>query len=166
MNSPAGRTGANWRFRGAELHHAIEPKRVLRQDEMLESVDAEELQSQLWGMFPCMVRGVMSLPQLDRVRWILFPDTRVATQAALFDDTDPEAELPDIKRVIDLQQEQLARSLGDGHRLIHGVAGSGKTMILGYRAEYLARASTPTSKPILVLCFNEPLAAEAALSHK
>jgi hypothetical protein len=60
-------------------------------------------------------------------------------------------------RVMDLQQEQLARSLGDGHRVIHGVAGSGKTMILGYRAEYLAKASTASSKPILVLCFNEPL---------
>ena len=78
MNSPAGRTGANWRFRGAELHHAIEPQRVLCQDEMLQSVDTEDLQSQLWGMFPYMVRGVMSLPQLDRVRWILFPDIRVA----------------------------------------------------------------------------------------
>src|SRR5665647_1221482 len=61
-------------------------------------------------------------------------------------------------RVMDLQQEQLARSLGDGHRVIHGVAGSGKTMILGYRAEYLAKANTAASKPILILCYNEPLA--------
>jgi superfamily I DNA/RNA helicase len=51
----------------------------------------------------------------------------------------------------------MSGSLGDGHRVIHGVAGSGKTMILGYRAEYLAKAHTPTSKPILILCFNEPL---------
>ena len=58
---------------------------------------------------------------------------------------------------MDLQQEQLARSLGDGHRVIHGVAGSGKTMILSYRAEYLAKAS-PGSKPVLVLCYNQPLA--------
>jgi superfamily I DNA and RNA helicase len=65
----------------------------------------------------------------------------------LFDDTDPDAELPSIMRVMDMQQEQLARSLGDGHRVIHGVAGSGKTMILGYRAEYLARASTPAASP-------------------
>ena len=42
--------------------------------------------------------------------------------------------VPDIVRVMDLQQEQLARSMGEGHRVIHGVAGSGKTMILGYRA--------------------------------
>ena len=124
---------------------------------MLESVGAEDFQSRLWGMFPYMMSGVMSLPQLDRVRWIMFPEVRVQTQGALFDDSDLDAELPGIMRVMDLQQEQLARSLGDGHRVIHGVAGSGKTMILGYRAEYLAQASTPTSKPILILCFNEPL---------
>jgi superfamily I DNA/RNA helicase len=63
-------------------------------------------------------------------------------------------------RVMDLQQEQLARSLGDGHRVVHGVAGSGKTMILGYRAEHLAKA--PSAKPILVLCYNEPLAVQLA----
>jgi len=58
---------------------------------------------------------------------------------------------------MDLQQEQLDRSLGEGHRVIHGVAGSGKTMILSYRAEYLAKASA-SAKPILVLCYNQPLA--------
>ena len=144
-------------FMEAELHRAIEPTRVMCKDEMLEAVDAEDLQSRLWGMFPFMMRGVMSLPQLDRVRWIMFPDVRVLIQPTLFDDADPDADLPSIMRVMDLQQEQLARSLGDGHRVIHGVAGSGKTMILGYRAEYLAKSSTPTSKPILILCFNEPL---------
>lgn len=149
-------------FDTAELQHVVEPHRVVCQDEMLESVDAEELQSRLWGMFPYLMRGVMSLPQLDRVRWIMFPQIRVQTQSALFDDSNTEAELPSIMRVMDIQQEQLARSLGEGHRIIHGVAGSGKTMILGYRAEYLAKASTPTSKPILVLCFNEPLAVKLA----
>jgi hypothetical protein len=143
-------------FEAAELHHAIEPQRVICQDEMLESVGAEDLQSRLWDMFPYGMRGALSLPQIDRVRWIMFPEVRVQ-QGALFDDNDADAALPDIMRVMDLQQEQLARSLGEGHRVIHGVAGSGKTMILGYRAEYLAQASTPTSKPILILCFNEPL---------
>src|SRR5690606_12593438 len=64
-------------------------------------------------------------------------------------------EIPDIIRIMDLQQEQLARSLGDGHRVIHGVAGSGKTMILGYRCVELARR---LHKPVLVLCFNKTLA--------
>ena len=144
-------------FDAAELQHAIEPHRVLCQDEMLESVDAEDLQSRLWDMFPYGMRGAISLPQMDRVRWIMFPQVRVQTTGDLFDDGDADAELPSIMRVMDLQQEQLARSLGEGHRVIHGVAGSGKTMILGYRAEYLAQASTASSKPILILCFNEPL---------
>ncbi len=144
-------------FDDAELFNALEKNRVICQDEMGEAVGTEEFQSRLWGMFPFMMSGMMSLPQLDRVRWILFPEVRVQTQELLFKDGDPDAELPDIMRVMDIQQEQLARSLGEGHRVIHGVAGSGKTMILGYRAEYLAKANTAASKPILILCFNEPL---------
>ena len=134
-------------FEDGELHHAIEPHRVLCKDEMLEGVDAEALQSQLWGMFPYGMRGALSLPQIDRVRWIMFPQVRVPTSGDLFDDNNTDADMPDIMRVMDLQQEQLARSLGDGHRVIHGVAGSGKTMILGYRAEYLAKACRPAANP-------------------
>jgi len=145
-------------FDAAGLDQAIEPHLVICQDEMLESVEDEAFQKRLWDMFPHAFGGAMSLPQLDRVRWIMFPEVRVQSQGSLFDDEDPEADLPDVMQVMDLQQEQLARSLGDGHRVIHGVAGSGKTMILGYRAEYLAKAQTATTKPILVLCFNEPLA--------
>jgi hypothetical protein len=145
-------------FDAAELHRAIEPHRVICADEMLEGVEPEDFQSRLWGMFPTLMRGVLSLPQIDRVRWILFPEVRVSTQPDLFAEDDKDDDrLPDIMRVMDLQQEQLARSLGDGHRVIHGVAGSGKTMILGYRAEHLARAGA-ADKPILVLCYNEPLA--------
>ena len=150
-------------FDAAGLGEAIEPNYVICQDEMLETADAEEFQQRLWNMFPhTFGGGMMSLPQLDRVRWNMFPQVRVQTQGALFDDNDAKAEFPDIMRVMDLQQEQLARSLGDGHRVIHGVAGSGKTMILGYRAEYLAKANTPASKPILILCYNEPLAVKMA----
>jgi superfamily I DNA/RNA helicase len=58
---------------------------------------------------------------------------------------------------MDLQQEQIARTLGEGHRVIHGAAGSGKTMILVFRAAYLAAAAQP-GRPILVLCFNRTLA--------
>ncbi len=150
-------------FDSAGLGDAIEPHYTICSDEMPDSVEPEAFQQRLWNMFPhAFGNRALSLPQIDRVRWIMFPEVRVQTQGALFDDADAAAELPDIMRVMDLQQEQLARSLGDGHRVIHGVAGSGKTMILGYRAEYLAKAHTPTSKPILILCYNEPLAVKLA----
>ena len=142
-------------FEQAGLGEAIAPHLVICKDEMLESVEAEAFQQRLWEMFPhAFGSQAMSLPQLDRVRWIMFPEVRVPEQGALFDDSSDD--LPDIMRVMDIQQEQLARSLGEGHRVIHGVAGSGKTMILGYRAEHLARL--PSAKPVLVLCYNEPLA--------
>lgn len=145
-------------FESAQLQHAIEPRRVICSDEMGATVEAEEFQSRLWAMFPVLMRGLLSLPQIDRVRWILFPEVRVEAQLGLFAaDVGPQDRLPDLMRVMDLQQEQLARSLGEGHRVIHGVAGSGKTMILSCRAEYLAKAVS-ANKPILVLCYNRPLA--------
>lgn len=153
-------------FDKAGLADAIEPHRVVCQDEMTEGVEPEALQSRLWGMFPFMMGGVMSLPQLNRVRWIMFPEVRVQVTGELFDDADEAADLPTIMRVMDLQQEQLARSLGEGHRVIHGVAGSGKTMLLGYRAEHLAKAwnvaDATAPKPVLILCYNEPLARQIA----
>jgi hypothetical protein len=150
-------------FDAAGLGEAIEPHLVICQDEMIESVEPEAFQQRLWNMFPHAFGSVLSLPQLDRVRWIMFPDVRIEMQPGLFGQdatAENQSELPDIMRVLDLQQEQLARSLGDGHRVIHGVAGSGKTMILGYRAEQLALAAA--SKPVLVLCYNEPLAVKLA----
>lgn len=109
------------------------------------------------GDGPFNSHGLLTVPQIDRVRWHLFPEIRLPyKQASLFDDLDDEPQgFPDLMRVMDLQQEQLARSLGQGHRVIHGVAGSGKTLILGYRAEHLAKAC---SRPILVLCYNRLLA--------
>lgn len=71
--------------------------------------------------------------------------------------------VPDLLKVMDLQQEQLARNLGEGHRVIHGVAGSGKTLILGYRCERLAPL---LQKPILVLCYNTVLAAKLQAAIK
>lgn len=146
-----------------EVRESLLPDHLtIYKDEMTESADAERFQEQLWGMFNYSFGGRLTLPQIDRVRWHLFPEIRIedGIQGDLFAPEDDTAELqqalPDIIRIMDLQQEQLARSLGEGHRVIHGVAGSGKTMILGYRCLYLAQAM---SKPILVLCFNITLAA-------
>src|SRR5688500_10853005 len=104
----------------------------------------------------CACGEDVTLPQIDRIRWHLFPEIRV-TQGSLLPEQDEAGSAPDLVRVMDLAQEQLARSLGEGHRVIHGVAGSGKTMILGYRAAWLAQA---LGQPILVLCFNVALAAK------
>ena len=135
---------------------------VICRDELYETVDAEAFQQRLWAMFPQVYPVALTLPQIDRVRWHLFPELRVEAgsgQFGLFGPTDEAVrplEIPDLVKVMDAQQEQLARSIGGEHRIIHGVAGSGKTMILGFRAMQLAREM---GKPILVLCYNKTLAA-------
>lgn len=148
-------------FEKSGLAEVIEPSRAICQDEMTESAEAEDFQRRLWEMFSVKFQGNLSLPQLDRVRWHLFPEIRLPDpQEGLFSSNEQAAvEIPDLMRVMDLQQEQLARSLGEGHRVIHGVAGSGKTLILGYRAEQLAKIC---AKPILVLCYNKTLAGRLA----
>jgi Nuclease-related domain/UvrD-like helicase C-terminal domain/AAA domain len=142
-------------FETAGLANVIDADHVICSDEMLEKTDPEQFQQRLWNMFSYSFGKVMTLPQIERVRWIMFPEIRVPLQPNL---VGMESEVPELIRSMDLQQEQLARSIGDGHRVIHGVAGSGKTMILTYRAEHLAKNSLVGEKPILVLSFNEPLA--------
>lgn len=147
-------------FDQAELGNFIAPGSVICKDEMTESTDPDAFQKALADMYLMPFRCQLTLPQIERVRWSLFPELRIPEQGRMFEafpqTTESFSDVPDIIRVMDLQQEQLARSLGDGHRVIHGVAGSGKTMILGYRCLALARKY---SKPILVLCFNKTLAA-------
>jgi hypothetical protein len=134
-------------FDSTDLGEVIEAHRVICSDEMTETVDAEALQERLWAMFPFQRSVPLSLPQIDRIRWHLFPEIRIATptQGRLFEPGGDEPEKPDIVCVMDLQQEQLARSLGEGHRIIHGVAGSGKTLILGYRAHFSPMVSSATT---------------------
>ena len=81
----------------------------------------------------------------------------------------PTCRLPSLKQVnlndcftvedkitlLDLEQEKLATKLGEGHRLLFGVAGSGKTVLLIARARYLA-LKHPDWK-ILILCYNRLL---------
>ncbi len=136
-------------------------QRTLLRDDLDAAVDEGAFQQRLWGMFTLHYPHTLTLPQRDRIRWHLFPEIRLAQQASLLDDEgDGSANiaLPDLLQVMDLQQEQIARTLGEGHRVIHGVAGSGKTMILIFRAQQLA-AGASAGQPILVLCYNNALAA-------
>ncbi|MCA6614410.1 MAG: NERD domain-containing protein [Pseudanabaena sp. M090S1SP1A06QC] len=141
------------------LGEVIESNLVICQDEMYESVDSGDFQQRLWDMFPYQFDRTLSPHQVNRIRWHIFPD--IAIQPSLLPEPEedevitPVAIAPDLIKIMDLQQEQLARSLRGGHRVIHGVAGNGKTLILVYRCQFLAEKS---EKPILVLCYNISLA--------
>ena len=142
------------------LGRVIEPHLVICQDEMFPSVDSGDFQEQLWSMSHYTFGMTLNQEQIDRIRWHLYPEMRISSRQLSFFEDDPadglQTAIPQLLKVMDLQQEQIARSLGDGHRVIHGVAGSGKTLILAYRAQHLAQAE----QSVLVLCFNVALASK------
>ena len=150
-------------FTASGLGQVLAPHCVICGDEMSDSTEPRELQSRLWDMFPLMMSGVMTPAQRERVRWSLFPELRLPPGTPLDATGDAQAAPPGTVRLLDLPQERLARSLGEGHRVIHGVAGSGKTLILSLQAQSLAQSSAPNAKPILILCYHEPLAVRLAL---
>ena len=135
---------------------------IIYKDQMLESADPEVFQERMWGMFKHSFDVLLTQAQIDRIRFHLFPEVRIdhtkVNGSFDFDDTGNEStpSFDDVVKVLDVHQERLAKGLGEGHRVIHGVAGSGKTLILGYRCRYLYQI---VKKPILVLCFNVTLAA-------
>jgi hypothetical protein len=142
-------------FDQADLKEVFAEHLCLFKDEMTEGADPEEFRSRLWRMVYPRLGEPLSMPQFDRLRALLFPEIRIRQIALPLD----EPMLPDPSdrtlAVMDMHQEQIARSLGEGHRIIRGVAGSGKTLILAFRAEYLARGAT---KPVLILCYANGIA--------
>lgn len=92
------------------------------------------------------------------VRGIVQPDiviNRISHSEEQLQIFQPPNSGEDVIRVMDREQESLAKSLGDGHRIIRGVAGSGKTLVLMFRAKLLARCN-PRHK-YLVICYTKAL---------
>jgi UvrD-like helicase C-terminal domain/Nuclease-related domain len=95
--------------------------------------------------FAASQRDVLHLKQL------LFPEVRIdlpnrAGQGGY-------AEQAERLKVLDHNQEALARQFDGGHRIIVGASGSGKTLVLAHKAGFLQRYN-PAIKSILFVCYN------------
>lgn len=139
-------------FEQTDLHEVFPPERCIFRDEMAENTGQDAFRERVWRMVSPRIGPALSLPQIDRVRARLFPEIRVSQLALPLDDAPAEDSPADDRTlaVLDMQQELLARSMGDGHRIVRGVAGSGKTLILAFRAEQIARAA---ARPVLLLSY-------------
>lgn len=144
------------------LYTVIEPHLCLTRDEIdpdNESFSEEILMEKILNMFvvPFRLREPLTMEEINCIRYHLFPEVRISAE---FKPPVPYHDqlllsLHDIK-TMDLHQENLAKQLGDKNRLIRGVAGSGKTLILASRAKMLSKEN-PDWK-ILILCYNISLA--------
>lgn len=99
------------------------------------------------------LRGVISDDAEKLYRALIHPNTVITPVQMALPELDVRIGL-DVK-ALDRNQERLAKDLGAGHRVIRGVAGSGKTVILLHRARLLARLQ-PRSR-VLVTCYNRSL---------
>ncbi len=100
---------------------------------------------------PFLMKQTFTAHQIDILRWVLFPESRLDVILG----RDPLQSVATME-VLDTRQEQHAKSLGSGHYVLSGVAGSGKTVLLMARARWLA-AKHPEKRSLL-LCFNKVLA--------
>lgn len=73
---------------------------------------------------------------------------------------NPGMETSEDLKVLDSRQDAVARQLGPGHRVVYGVSGSGKTVILIARAKFIGGGP---SRRVLILCYNRYLAEHISL---
>lgn len=105
-----------------------------------------ELQKALQQFFdPFWTISPLTSNQVNIVKALLHPEILLSLDFA------PDHSEPNL-RVLDARQESQARQVRSGHRLVFGVPGSGKTVLLLARAKLLARLNP--SFRVLVLCYN------------
>jgi hypothetical protein len=125
---------------------------LFRDDVEAALTDGELLRRQVMRLLDAPLRDPLSAAAEKAHRAVIHPDTVIGSAQLQFPSATPAEEL----KVLDRRQEALAKGLGDGHRVVRGVAGSGKTLILTYRARLLAHA-LPHHR-VLVVCYNRALA--------
>ena len=137
----------------------FQPTTTMTRDELsdLKDCSGAELVGHFVKYFTVKWPVSMTPKQVDILRGIISP-VSVITGRPLVIDVGQDGRITVIDdetlQVLDILQERQAKHIGDGHRLLFGVAGSGKTVILIARAKLLAS----TGKRILVTCFNKALA--------
>ncbi len=71
-------------FDEGALGEVVPEHLVICRDELYETVETEAFQERLWAMFPQVYPVALTLPQIDRVRWHLFPELRVEPGSGQF----------------------------------------------------------------------------------
>lgn len=137
-------------FYGMGLNDCMSDHCVLRSEELDPSHGG--LLEKITGMFEYRQPAILTKDEVDAMRYHLFPEVRLADIRRYSEENLRKMKsLP----VMDLYQENLAKQMGPGHRILKGVAGSGKTVILLARVRKLA-VENPDWK-ILVLLFGVTL---------
>ena len=141
------------------LYSVFRPENTLFRDELvgLEDATPQQLSRTLRHFFnPFWEIKPFTPEQVDVLRSIIHPEiilSYIPSRVLTAEETDQCFDLV----VLDRRQENNARKIGEGHRIIYGVAGSGKTVLLVSRCKWL-NDRDPDAQ-ILLLCYNVSLSA-------
>ena len=90
--------------------------------------------------------------ELKTLRYLIFPEVRIHSVRSNEACTLRTPQQTETLRALDLEQERTAKSILEGHRVLKGVAGSGKTLVVSCRAKYLKKLQ-PAWR-VLIVCYN------------
>lgn len=139
-----------------DLTQVFRPEHTLYRDNLLEmeKMSPLQLRDTLKGFFdPCWTIPPMTEAQIKILRSIIHPEFIIKPVPK--EDHYTFEEAADHLAILDHRQETNAARIKEGHRIIYGVVGSGKTVILIARAKILHDQREDTR--ILVLCYNVSL---------
>ena len=133
---------------GLHLSDVIDPNRViLKEDIELEETDfIEKIRSVFEKKF---IPNSLTKAQFFSIRQAICPETVIAQRNLLVEHGESKVK---IDASLDAPQEAIAKSIGEGHRLLQGIAGSGKTLIMLFRAKLICKLQPKWN--ILFLCWN------------
>jgi hypothetical protein len=101
--------------------------------------------------FPPQFKFSITGRELDHLKQLLFPTVKIELPER-GNGQNYEKRVERI-RVLDHNQEAIARKFDGGHHLIMGPSGSGKTLILAHKAAFLKQYN-PQINNILFVCYN------------
>lgn len=136
------------------LYEIFKPENTLYRDQLIKLKDAspEKLRQTIKGFFdPWWPITPLTEEQVDVLRSIIHPEIVLSPLQSRSSNTGETEQCKELV-VLDRKQENNARRIGEGHRIIYGVAGSGKTVILISRCKWLHDENL--SAKILLVCYN------------
>ncbi|MDQ2835265.1 MAG: AAA family ATPase [Acidobacteriota bacterium] len=144
----------------SRIVHALGPAYCLFSDDLNGNFDSAPLRREFVSKLKRAFRAwfpfdPLTAAELKTLRYLIFPEVRIHSTRSGNAAPLRLVEHGDRIRALDLEQERTAKSILEGHRVLKGVAGSGKTLVLTCRAKYL-RKIQPNWR-ILIVCYNRSL---------
>lgn len=146
-----------YEYNQKDLDHVIGSDRIFFWDDLHPQSDISRDHSgqcfatALQQKFTSSFRFNLTPDELQHLRQLLFPVIRIELPNRCC--TDRYQRDKDRIKMLDHNQEAIARKIDGGHRIITGPSGSGKTLVLVHRAALLMQQN-PSVKHILFVCYN------------